>query len=373
MFLAKTLVFLIAVLPVAAKCQTVDASFFPGNDAGAKINSASQYIRGNGTILVPDSLAGEMSTVTLGQKVNLIFTGSGTFTGCDMIQPGSFSHVDLGNVTLRLSGSECTGISQQNTVPLQVSSYFEIRGGTIDCVAQPAATGIYIGNHATARIENTTVVGCTDPTSSQANPTAGVVLYGTQFGEFEGLHLYGNFVGLKIYSVTTGGGNSNTFNGLQVTGYGDARTPAGVMLAVLGPYNQGGNHFYNFNPLSNSVAAMAIFGANGTPSSVYVDGGSPEVNASGAESVQIDGFEIKRSSTYVNFAYLYWNDISIGEATANPVVLGENHSQMILKNPLGYGNSAGQITACDATSKTIVEGAVDTILGATFCNSSKFY
>ena len=58
-------------------------------------------------------------------------------------------------------------------------------------------------------------------------------------------------------------GNSNSFRDLNVIGYGaaDSRAVVGVMQAVLGTFSQGAN-YYNFVPLSNSVAGMAVFGAN---------------------------------------------------------------------------------------------------------------
>lgn len=349
------------------------ASTFQGSDAGAMVNEANAALNGSGTISISDSMAGTPITtpIILGPNANLVFTGSATFTGCNIIQAGVYSHIDLGSATLKLSGSNCTAISQTNVSTSQSGHVFSVQGGQILCNGQPGATGIYVGNHATTRIRDTTIVDCTDSSSSSSAPTAGLVLYGTQFGSFDSLHLYGNYVGIKIYSIgASGGGNSNSFRDLSVVGYGagDSRTVVGVMQAVLGSLSQGANYFYNFVPLSNSVAGMAVFGANSSQSTVYVDGGSPEVNAAGNNAVTIDGFTVKRASTYVNFAYLFWHNVSIAEATVTPVILGENYSQMNLENPYGYGNASGQITACDATTTTNIRGKINTIQGASYCN-----
>jgi hypothetical protein len=357
----------------AAPAQNAAASSFQGPDTGAMVNAANAVINGSGTIVVPDSLAATpiTTTIVLGTNANLTFSGSGTFTGCNIIQAGTYSHIDLGAATLKLSGSNCTGISQTNTSTSQTGQFFSVQGGQIFCNGQVGATGIFVGNHATTRIRDTHIVGCSDPTSSSAAPTAGLVLYGTQFGSFDSLHLYGNYVGIKIYSISAGGGgNSNSFRDLNVVGYGaaDSRSAVGVLQAVLGTFSQGANYFYNFVPLSNSVAGMAVFGANSSQSTVYVDGGSPEVNGGGATSVTIDGFTVKRASTYINFAFLFWHNVSIAEATVTPVIQGENYSQINLENPYGYGNASGQITACDATSATYLRGTVNTIQGASFCN-----
>ena len=92
------------------------------------------------------------------------------------------------------------------------------------------------------------------------------------------------------------------------------------------------------------------------------------MNAAGDNAVTIDGFTVKRASTYVNFAYLFWHNVSIAEATVTPVILGENYSQMNLENPYGYGNASGQITACDSTTTTNIRGKINTIQGASYCN-----
>jgi hypothetical protein len=362
-----------SVLFAASPAQYMTASSFQGSDVGAMVNAANAALNGSGTISVPDSMAGMPITtpIVLGANANLVFTGSATFIGCNIIQAGIYSHIDLGSVTLKLSGSNCTAISQTNVSTSQSGQVFSVQGGQILCNGQPGATGIFVANHATTRIRDTTIVDCTDSSSSPSSPTGGLVLYGTQFGSFDSLHLYGNYVGIKIYSIgASGGGNSNSFRDLSVVGYGagDSRTVVGVLQAVLGSLSQGANYFYNFVPLSNSVAGMAVFGANSSQSTVYVDGGSPEVNAAGDTSVTIDGFTVKRASTYVNFAYLFWHNVSIAEATVTPVILGENYSQMNLENPYGYGNASGQITACDATTTTNIRGTVNTIQGASYCN-----
>src|SRR3984957_4912264 len=74
------------------------------------------------TIEIPDSVAddGSATTPTIPSNVNLKFTGSANFIVCT-IHAGSYGDYDLGNVTLTLSGSHCTAISQTNFVSMQTS------------------------------------------------------------------------------------------------------------------------------------------------------------------------------------------------------------------------------------------------------------
>jgi hypothetical protein len=324
------------------------------------------------TIEIPDSVAdnGSATTPTIPNNVNLRFTGSANFTVCT-IHAGGYGDYNLGNVTLTLSGSNCTAISQTNVVTMQTSQKWILHGGKIDCNSQVGGTGVFVGNHTTTVIRDMNFYRCLDATSSATAPTGGLVLFGAQFDWFDNLKFYDNYVGLKLYGLAAaGGGQSNHFNNLTVVGAGNSTTPLCVLLYEQGStYSMGPNYFTNFTPQSCSVAAMGIIGAPGWPTITYINGGAPERNGGGAASVAIDGVTIKQASTYQNHGFLYWTNVQLAEATINPIVFSENKSQAIFINPVG-GNGHEIFSQTDGTSESYVFGKNNAAGSATFQNLS---
>lgn len=349
------------VPPANGGSPTVNAASFSGTTWTAKVNAAnsSSSCSSGCTIAVDDSLAGNGSatTVTLGNNTNLQFTGSGTFTSC-LINAGEFSHFNLGAATITLSGTNCIGISQTNNASEQVEQRYMVQGGTINCNGQTAATGLYVGNHADTTMQDTVIFGCNDSTSTLGSPTGGLVLNGTQFGQFYNIKMYNNYVGLKLYNTSVGGGgNSNSFYDLNITGIANSLSPVCVLLQSVGStFVQAPNYFYNLTTQSCSVAGTAIMNANATfPSSTYIYGGAPEVDGGGASTVTIDGVTISQASFYVQKGQLFVENMYVAEATINPIFYGVSGSTFFLRN---VGGTAGnqQFTKTDSTSTTVLDG-----------------
>ena len=334
--------------PIAA--GVLDAAHFPGPDWLAKVNSAAVTLsrsRG-GTIQIPDSIAGTAATSgTIPSNVTLEFTGSGTFGFCQ-IEVGQFTKIYNKDALLQMSRSDCIGINQTNSAPLQKTDKFILDGVRLDCNKQPNSTGIFVGaNHAQTAMHNVTVVNCT---------TAGLRLDGAQFGEYSNVSLYNNFVGLKVYTTLTGGGgNSNTFYGLKAVG-----NTVGVLIAETSKFGMGADYFVNPSFLSNSVAAMAVFG-NVWESDVHWYGGAPEDNGGGPSTITIDGHLVKRSSIYANHARISLIDTSIAEAKITPFIRAENSSTVVLNNVSGYGKWDGTLVSTDSGSATTLEGHMSTL------------
>lgn len=326
------------------------AARFPGPDWLAKVNAAAATLsksRG-GTIEVPDSIAG--TAVTSGaipSNVTLEFTGSGTFGLCQL-NVGQFSKIYNKGALLQISGPNCTGINQANSAILQKADKFVLDGVRLDCNQQPNSTGVFVGaNHAQTAMHNVTVVNCT---------TAGMRLEGAQFGEYSNVSLYNNLVGLKIYTTMAGGGgNSNTFYGLKAVG-----NTVGVLVAETSKFGMGANYFVNPSFLSNSVAAMAVFG-NVWENDIHWYGGAPEENGGGASTITIDGHVVKQASIYANHARIILTETSIAEAKINPFIRAENSSAVLLDNISGYGRWDGTLVSTDSTSTTTLEGHLSTL------------
>jgi hypothetical protein len=328
----------------------VSAANFPGEDWLAKVNAAAGSLIQGGTVEVPDSIAGSARTTgTIPSNVTLEFTGSSTFGFCQ-INIGPFSKIYNNDTLLRMDAANCIGINQTNHAPLQTSDKFLVDGVRIDCNGQPNSTGIYIGgDHGQAALRNVSIVNCT---------AAGLKLEGAQFGEYSNVSLYRNFVGLKIYSTSTGGGgNSNTFYGLKAVG-----GTVGVVIAANSGYGMGSDYFVNPSLLDNSTTAMAVFG-NKWASDIHWYGGAPEYTAKRGTpetaTVNVDGRVVKRATVYANLARVYLTDVEIGEAQVNPFARAENNSDIILSNVAGYGNTGGYLVSADESSTTTIEGHLD--------------
>ena len=325
----------------------IDAATFPGADWLTKVNAAAATLTHGGTIEVPDVIAGASSAIgTVPGNVTLQFSGSATFSFCQ-INLGPFAKIYSRGALLQISGPGCTGIRQENRAILQTTDKFILDGVRIDCCQQPESTGIFVGaGHAQTVMRDVTVANC----------ATGIRLDGAQFGEYSNLSLYHNQVGLKIYTTLGGGGNSNTFYGLKAVG-----NTVGVLIAETASFGMGPDYFVNPSLLSNSVAAMAVFGHR-SPVEVHWYGGAPEVNGGGPPSIAIDGHIVKQATVYANLARITLNEVEIEEATISPVVRAENSSAITLNNVSGYGRSDGTLVSADRGSTTTLEGRLD-ILG----------
>lgn len=328
----------------------VNAAEFSGPDWLARVNAAVAALPKGGTIEVPDSIAGTAATVgDVPANATLEFTGSGTFGFCQ-INVGRFSKIYNNDAVLELNAANCVGINQQNGAILQTSDKFILDGVRIDCDHQPNSTGIFVGSgHAQTSMRNVTVVNCT---------SVGIRLDGVQFGEFSNVSLYDNFVGLKIYSTAAGGGgNSNTFYGLKVVG-----STVGVLIAANSEFGMGADYFVNPSLLENSAAAMAIFGRK-WETDVHWYGGAPEHTGErgGQQTATIDGRFVQHASIYANLARVILNDVFVAEATINPFIRAENHSEVVLNNISGYGNTAGTLVSADSTSTTSLQGNISSV------------
>jgi hypothetical protein len=328
----------------AALHAETSAANFPGRDWIAKVNAAATH---GGTIEIPDSIAGAASTLgTIPSNAILEFTGSATFSFC-RINLGQFSKIYSRGALLQMSGPKCGGLRQENRAILQTTDKFILDGVRIDCGQQPESTGILIGaNHAQISMRDVTVANC----------TTGLQLDGAQFGEFSNLSLYRNQAGLKIYTTMNGGGgNSNAFYGLKAVG-----NTVGVLIAETASFGMGPDYFINPSLLSNSVAAMAVFG-NAGPAEVHWYGGAPEVNGGGAASINIDGHLIKQATLYANLARITLSEVEVAEAKISPVIRAENSSAITLDNISGYGRWDGTLVSADRTSTTTLEGRLDVL------------
>jgi hypothetical protein len=345
---------------VGSSNQDVDISVFTGANWGAKVNAAvtSSQCASGCTLKVPDSEAsdGTASTINLGTDsnfVNLVFTGSGIFTSC-IINAGTYSHIDLGAATLKLSGSSCIGVNQTNTPTLQVDYKFIVRGGTIDCNGQTGATGIYVGNHAQTQIDWPIIVNCTDPTSTSTTPTGGLVFNGTQFAEVTHLREYNDYVGAKIYSVSMqGGGNQNNFYGAEIN-----TCKVCVLQQALGTLPQGGNHWYDSTIQTATISEMAVLSNSAFASTVQLDGGTFEVTSSGTGTVVIDGATIDQYSLYVNGpgAQVTVENVQNAEASIFQSIGVLNHGNVTIRNPYGFGSSLGFFAQTDTTGTVALSG-----------------
>jgi hypothetical protein len=328
----------------------LDAAHFSGQDWLAKVNAAAVALSksNGGTIQIPDSISGNAATSgTIPSNVTLEFTGAGTFGFCQ-IDVGQFTKIYNKDALLQMSRSDCIGINQTNSAVLQKSDKFILDGVRLDCNKQANSTGIFVGaNHAQTTMHNVTVVNCT---------TVGVRLNGAQFGEYSNVSLYNNFVGLKIYTTLAGGGgNSNTFYGLKAVG-----NTVGVLIAETSKFGMGADYFVNPSFLSNSVAAMAVFG-NVWENDVHWYGGAPEDNGGGPSTITIDGHLVKKASIYANHARITLTETSVAEAKISPFIRAENSSAVVLNNISGYGRWDGTLVSADSASTTTLEGHLSTL------------
>lgn len=327
--------------------QVVDAASKSGTHWTDKAVTAygSSACSSGCTIVVPDPIADNGSTTTpsIPSNVNLLFPGSAIFTSCT-ITIGRYTKLTTEDAQLQLSGSGCIGINETTQALFQTNDKQILDGVRINSASQTNSTGVFIGA-GTAQHANYN--------TSIENSTVGMQYDGTQFAESYNMNLFQNTTGLIIHSLNPGGGgNSNTFYGLKT-----GSNTVGTLIYADTAIGQGANYFINHSCLANSVNCMAAFG-NSFQTDVHWYGGAPENNASGSATATVNGKVVKKSTFYGNLANLFWTDVSIAEASADPVILLENHSQGTITNPSGYGPQFGRVVQADSTSYVGLEGTL---------------
>lgn len=338
---------------------TIDAASFTGSGLNrwtdkvvAAYNSAACTGILGCTIIVPDSIAddGSATTPVIPSVVSLVFPGNGAFTMCKMslTSDTNFSAKLYGHAFLKYTGSNCS-LSQVGFKPLQTIDKFVIKGISILCQSATNSTGITLANNAEVDLEDISISGCTN---------AGILVSEAQFGTMNAMNIYNNTVGIKMYpSNANGGANSWTISNSTI----ENNTVGYIQSAVGLTFGQGSNILSNVNFLTNSVAAIATFGGGGGFfSTLYIWGGAPEANASGAATVTIDGNVVKRASLYSNFTDVYIHDETIAEAAANPVFIIENKTHLVVNNMCCYGSPTGRLVSADTTSSAEFHGRFST-------------
>ena len=232
---------------------------------------------------------------------------------------------------------------------LQTNGKVLIEGLEIDGKGQPRTTGLKIENHAQVELIAPFIHDCSD---------TGLLLDGTQFADLYAPRIYKNYVGIKIYSKEgAGGGNSNNFFGGQIVG-----NTIGVLQSTP-KLVQTSNYFYNTAMLSNTEAAVAVFGSL-AGSTLYLIGGAPEGNAppTAPVSVTVDGHQIPRATLYASdFSTIYVEDLFIADASAAPWSIVRNHSKIAFHNTEGYGKPSASLVVADATSSVLFSGNSSTV------------
>lgn len=343
----------------ATPSGTLDASAFTGTAWTDKLVSAysSAACASGCTIIVPDSIAGNGAATTLNipSNVTIQTPGSGNFTAC-VINLGLYSKWrNLGDALLTWSGSNCGMYGPSSQVPLQSNDSLIIDHARINCNGQTGANGIKIINGtAKWKLDTPDITGCTSPTS------AALYLSGAQFGEILNPSLYNNYVGVKIYSIAGGGGNSNTFVNPKIV-----FSTVGVLISdAVGNLGQNANVFINPSILSSCAASFAIFGNSFQDSAMWVKG-SPELNGNTGNGpacstpLTIDSNVIQtQTSIYESNAKVVLESVDI-EDTNTPWSSLNNGSILSAYNVQGYGGTGGQFSVTDATSSVRLDGGFD--------------
>jgi len=292
--------------------------------------------------LTNDSTAIQNAIRAAGSGIVLLPQGY-TFAACGLVMP-VYGKISGYGAKLVPSGSRCTILSENSQAQFNSSDKPGIFGLTIDCQNKAQVSGLTLGA-ATGKftLRDVSTVNCSDAGMH------GILYDGAQFVEAYGVQTNSNYVGLKIYStVAGGGGNSNSFYGLQAV-----NNVVGVLQAPIGTWPQGQNYFFNPTINGNSLAAFAVF--SGT---LHLYGGAPEANAQGSiPSATIDGFTVKRATLYANKARVFFTDVEDQDARTNPLYVLESHTTLSLLNSGGYGNTGGTAVSADSTSKVLEEGS----------------
>lgn len=292
-------------------------------DDGAEIVAVITAAGNNGTTIFPNALyrVSPLTTLTFSKLVG------------------------LGGSSLRPANDTMTVLTLEAGSGLASGDFQLVRDLTIDGTGKTGITGLDSDvagatAHASIILENVYIANC-DTIAFNLRHTQFVRTYNLRATAGGGVGMY-----LKNHA-TQGGANSHDHYGLHLV-----QKAVGVVVDGTGLLPVGALHFYNPQVLENTVCGMAFFEAHG----VHIYGGSPEMNATGAATYSFDGHTIKRSSMYLNYSRVNVKNISIAEASANPVFLLENKSVLTLENCDGYGGG-GVLVSCDASSGVHLLGA----------------
>lgn len=105
----------------------------------------------------------------------------------------------------------------------------------------------------------------------------------------------------------------------------------------------------------NTVCTAAFFSI----SPFTIEGGSPEVNCTGAASIVIDGLTIPRCTYYLNNSTISVNDTFIADTHNFSIFKLENNSTLELRNIAGHASSSGFLVEADATSSVSFFGSYE--------------
>src|SRR5882724_2743956 len=330
--------------------QTLDASAFAGTAWTDKVVAAYTALGGpGGTVIVPDSIAddGAATAPIIPSNVTLRFTGSATFTFCNILL-GKFSKIYNADALLlmKVGGSGCTGLTHSTQATLQDNDKTVLDHVRVDCANQPSSQGItFTGGSAQDSFKGVSVQKC-----GTAAGGAGLFL-ADQFGTFTDLTLQQNYVNLKMYTTNAQPGvSSNTFTNLKT------ESPGSGVNVILQNSNTGGqtqadNLFINHQCQNGTVACIAMFGGTSGFMSAKWIGAAPELNGGGAASIVIDGLTIKQAGAwYLNNSHATLDHIEFSDATANPDMLLESGSFVNIVNSGGGGPQFNKLITADSTS-----------------------
>jgi len=286
--------------------------------------------------------------VTDAGSLGIVVIPQGSVCKVSGLTLNTYTKIQAWGAKLIPSAANQTVLTIGGGATLQTNGKMVIEGLEIDGSSQTGTTGLTVGNHAQVELIAPNIHDC---------GTAGLVFNATQFADIVSPRLYNNYVGAKLYSdATAGGANSINFMGGQIVG-----NTVGVIQYTPNLF-QGSNYFYNTAFLTNSVAAVAVIGSSNS-SKLYMVGGAPESNASGAASVTIDGNTITRATVFANnYATVYVDHVFIGDAQANPWAIATNHSSIEFADVAGYGQTFGNLATGDSTSNIGFSGS-DSAIG----------
>jgi len=170
-----------------------------------------------------------------------------------------------------------------------------------------------------------------------------------QFGSAYSIKSYACNVGLYLKpSVSGGGSNSWSFYDYQGVGC----FIAAILINNTSSYPQGAIYFRNPSLLGNAGVSYASFNA-----AAYMDGGSPEGNATATFPLTFDSITIQQSSMYLSNSQITITNFSCAEAAINPLIYAVSNSSVELSNGSGYGLPGAAFVSTDSTSIVNVNGS----------------
>jgi hypothetical protein len=168
---------------------------------------------------------------------------------------------------------------------------------------------------------------------------------------YDNVVCYQNTVGMKLYSDPTNGGcNANTFTCMRFE-----QNTVGVMVVSNSPFPLHNNLFLGCIWQSNSVCGFYSNGNTSSNSGIDVKSFHVEGNGTGAATVVIDGFTVKKSDFHFVKTTAVLEDCDLSTAL-NPSVIAETSSKINVVNLTSFGSPFNLIYGPDATSQIYESG-----------------